>query len=292
MQTSMTGCGSSTYNDEFTTVTVDIRGVNSKQLDLSFRTPSTLRNIENDLRKYLSELFIRGKIDVNIDIKTRKTSTWQIDEEQFNCYYEQTKKIAKNHNYKIKNLSDSLLSTILKLPQSVTNAAESDIKPENLSEIIWETLKTAADEFIKFRKKEGSILSVDILNRIKIIENLLIEITPYEEARVPSIKAKLEKNLSTLSLNPDNNRLEQELIFYFEKLDITEEKTRLQSHLSFFYSTLKEPNSGRKLNFIAQEIGREINTIGSKASESNIQRLVVLMKDELEKIKEQLLNIL
>ncbi len=287
----MTGYGNSTYRDENCAINVDVRGVNSKQLDLILRLPAALKSLEVDFRKQFADLLIRGKVDITVDINRSNVDKYWIDNTQFSGYFQQIQQCSKEHGLQIDTISESLVTAIIQLPHVVITGQEDNLTPEIITAVRQITEQAVAG-FMDFRKKEGEYLSKDLLARIAKIEMLLSKITPYETLRTQTIREKIEKNLSSLALDIDYNRLEQELIFYIEKLDITEEKTRLNSHLSFFRTTMTVPSSGRKLGFIAQEIGREINTIGSKAGECNIQSIVVEMKDELEKIKEQLLNIL
>ena len=269
---------------------VELRSLNSKQLDLSIKIPSKYRAAEAEVRSIVTRELQRGKVDcfVSAEAAVAETSS-HINREAFKAYAEELRQVATEGGLTISD--DALLRSVLRMPDVVTNE-EREVSDDELKAILEATVM-AADELNKFRVQEGAILIADLLKRIDLIEQYRHEVEPYEGARVDVIKTRIRENIEKLQLEVDNNRLEQEMIFYIEKLDITEEKVRLDNHCNYFREVAAEEEApGRKLGFIAQELGREINTMGSKSNEANMQRLVVKMKDELEKIKEQVLNIL
>ena len=269
---------------------VELRSLNSKQLDLSIKIPSKYRAAEAEVRSIVTRELQRGKVDcfVSVEAAVAETSS-HINREAFKAYAEELRQVAAEGGLTISD--DALLRSVLRMPDVVTNE-EREVSNDELKAIL-EATTIAAEELNKFRVQEGAILIADLVKRIDLIEQYRHEVEPYEGARVEVIKTRIRENIEKLQLEVDNNRLEQEMIFYIEKLDITEEKVRLDNHCNYFREVAREEEApGRKLGFIAQELGREINTMGSKSNEANMQRLVVKMKDELEKIKEQVLNIL
>ena len=269
---------------------VELRSLNSKQLDLSIKIPSKYRAAEAEVRSIVTRELQRGKVDcfVSFEAAVAETSS-HINREAFKAYAEELRQVAAEGGLTISD--DALLRSVLRMPDVVTNE-EREVSDDELKAIL-EATTIAAEELNKFRVQEGAILIADLLKRIDLIEQYRHEVEPFEGARVEVIKTRIRENIEKLQLEVDNNRLEQEMIFYIEKLDITEEKVRLDNHCNYFREVAREEEApGRKLGFIAQELGREINTMGSKSNEANMQRLVVKMKDELEKIKEQVLNIL
>ena len=269
---------------------VELRSLNSKQLDLSIKIPSKYRAAEAEVRSIVTRELQRGKVDcfVSFEAAVAETSS-HINREAFKAYAEELRQVAAEGGLTISD--DALLRSVLRMPDVVTNE-EREVSDDELKAIL-EATAIAAEELNKFRVQEGAILIADLLKRIDLIEQYRHEVEPFEGARVEVIKTRIRENIEKLQLEVDNNRLEQEMIFYIEKLDITEEKVRLDNHCNYFREVAaQEEAPGRKLGFIAQELGREINTMGSKSNEANMQRLVVKMKDELEKIKEQVLNIL
>ena len=269
---------------------VELRSLNSKQLDLSIKIPSKYRAAEAEVRSIVTRELQRGKVDcfVSFEAAVAETSS-HINREAFKAYAEELRQVAAEGGLTISD--DALLRSVLRMPDVVTNE-EREVSDDELKAIL-EATAIAAEELNKFRVQEGAILIADLLKRIDLIEQYRHEVEPFEGARVEVIKTRIRENIEKLQLEVDNNRLEQEMIFYIEKLDITEEKVRLDNHCNYFREVAAEEEApGRKLGFIAQELGREINTMGSKSNEANMQRLVVKMKDELEKIKEQVLNIL
>ena len=286
---SMTGYGKAEQLYNTNVITVEIKTLNSKQLDLSLRTPQELKPYELLYRNEIASNLQRGKIDVTITItNTDVSQNTHIEKEVVASYFQQISNISKE--YGIPESKD-IAAVIFRMP-GIFATPEQEYDEDFLTKIV-ETLSHAIMITNEFREKEGSILKKDLLKRVALILEYLDAVEPFENNRHEIIKGKLLKNLQELTSGEyDENRFEQELIFYLEKLDITEEKVRLRKHCDYFYETIDEENAGKKLGFIAQEMGREINTLGSKANDADIQRLVVKMKDELEKIKEQLFNIL
>ena len=269
---------------------VELRSLNSKQLDLSVKIPGKYRAAEAEVRNIITRQLQRGKVDcfVSFEAAVADTSA-HINVDAFKAYANELRKVCQENG--ISAEGDALLTAVMRMPDVVTSE-EQDVSDDELKAIVDATEQAAA-QLDAFRVQEGAILIADLLSRIDLIEKYRHEVEPFEGQRVETIKNRIRENLQKLAVEVDNNRLEQEMIFYIEKLDITEEKVRLDSHCSYFREVAAtEDAPGRKLGFIAQELGREINTMGSKSNEANMQRLVVMMKDELEKIKEQVLNIL
>ena len=287
---SMTGFGKgeAVYGDK--KFRVELRSLNSKQLDLSIKLPGKYRAAEAEVRNIITRELQRGKVDCFISVESAVAETSaHINTEAFKAYADELRRVCTETSLKIDD--SALMQSLLRLPDVVT-AEEREVSAEEIASIV-EAAKSAAAELNTFRVQEGRILIADLLKRIDLIEKYRHEVEPFESARVDTIKNRIRENIEKLQLEVDNNRLEQEMIFYIEKLDITEEKVRLDNHCRYFREVAAEEEAaGRKLGFIAQELGREINTMGSKSNEANMQRLVVKMKDELEKIKEQVLNIL
>ncbi len=287
----MTGFGKAEFEVNNKKITIEIKSLNSKQIDINTRTPVLYREKDIEIRKALSEKLVRGKVDFNLYVENLgEESNSKINEPILKGYYLHLNKISKDLDLPV---DQSTLQAAMRLPDVVKT------EYETLDEMEWETIYTnilsALDDINDFRDKEGQALAVDIIGNVESIRNLLREIEPFEKQRIEYLKNRLTDSLESFKMNGsvDQNRFEQELIFYLEKLDINEEKVRLANHCEYFFETVNLPgSSGKKLGFISQEIGREINTIGSKANESNIQRIVVQMKDHLERVKEQLLNVL
>ena len=286
----MTGYGKAEQIYLTKRIVVEVKTLNSKQLDLSLKLPQELRPQELDYRNEVANILQRGKIDVAISVTdTNVEQNTHIEKEVIASYMKQIKEISEEYNIPA---SADLAMLIFKMPGIfVTPEQEYD---ETFIEKVKETLLEALRITDEFRRQEGETLKIDLMKRKNLILEYLGEVDPFETNRHENIKNKLIKNLTELTQSGkyDENRFEQELIFYLEKLDITEEKVRLAKHCSYFDETIDEEGAGKKLGFISQEMGREINTLGSKANDADIQRLVVKMKDELEKIKEQLFNIL
>jgi uncharacterized protein (TIGR00255 family) len=286
---SMTGYGKSELNLQNANFTIEVRSLNSKQIDANVKMSSIYRDKEIGLRKLLSEKLQRGKIELSIwREKSESSSNYILNTEVAKDYFSQIKELNNSLDLDIKELMPS----ILKMPDVLVKGDEKG--DENEWEEIEKGVNSAIENLLQFRLDEGSKLESDITSRIDKLTTLLSEIAPFAKNRINKIKESLSEKLTELdSKNIDENRFEQELIYYLEKQDITEEQVRLSAHLNYFLETMKtDAPNGKKLGFISQEIGREINTIGSKSSDAEMQKIVVQMKDELEKIKEQLLNIL
>ncbi len=287
---SMTGYGIAESLCDTKKITVEIRTLNSKQLDLALKLPNELRFAELDFRNKIGARLFRGKIDAVITIvDTSADSVNQIDADVVASYLRQINGIYEELGIAP---SSDLAGLLFRMP-GIFNTPEQHYDDAFVAKIN-ETIDSALDTVDSFRIQEGQTLKRDLLHRVELIIGLLDQVEPYEKARHDTIKQRLVKNLSELVTDGqyDENRFEAELIYYLEKLDITEEKVRLRQHCNYFNESCDEDQAGKKLGFISQEMGREINTLGSKANEVNIQRLVVKMKDELEKIKEQVCNIL
>ena len=288
---SMTGFGKASCECQNRNITIEIKTLNSKQIDINARIPNGYRDKEPQMRSLISNRLQRGKIDFSINVEiTGEASNYTINKPLALKYYRELKELSEDLNET--DFAD-FLPLLIRMPDILIS------EKEEISEAEWNSVFQALEEALKqvddFRIQEGKMLENDLLIRINIILELLKRVEPFEKKRFENLKAKILKDLSdfTEKESIDKNRFEQELVYYLEKLDITEEKVRLEKHCDYFVETMKEPESkGKKLIFISQEIGREINTLGSKANEANIQRVVVQMKDELEKIKEQLFNIL
>ena len=288
---SMTGFGKASCELEDKVVTIEIKSLNSKQLDIYARIPNIYREKELDIRNMISQKLNRGKIEININYEqTSAVNGSQINKALVKEYFNQLKELGDELSVET---TERLLAIVMRFPDTLK------VGKEELNEEEWkkvsDKIQEALDAMDDFRKQEGVALKKDITERLSAIEKLLGQIDQFEGERVSRIRDKLTGSLSEITDQEkvDNNRFEQELIYYLEKLDVTEEKVRLTNHCRFFLEVIEtEIYSGKKLGFIAQEMGREINTLGAKANHSDIQRLVVQMKDELEKIKEQLMNVL
>jgi uncharacterized protein (TIGR00255 family) len=288
---SMTGFGKATCEYGNKKIVVEIKSLNSKQLDLSTRISGLYREKDIEVRNELSLKLERGKIDFALYVdNSGKESVTQINATVIESYYQQIKTLSDNMGIEV---PFNWFDVLLRLPDAMkTETIELD---ENEWIEIRKAIGSAIDQLIAFRIQEGKSLETVFMAKISNIGRLLEETEPFEAERVEKIRERLEENLQALSdkIDYDRNRLEQELIFYIEKLDVNEEKVRLRNHLHYFSETMQhEKSPGKKLGFIAQEIGREVNTLGSKANNSEMQKIVVLMKDELEQLKEQVLNVL
>lgn len=281
---SMTGFGKSVLSLADKHISIEIKSLNSKSIDINTRIPQVYREKELDFRKLIAEQLVRGKVDFSIFVENTGTQTpSKINPNIVKSYIEQMRAIVDG------DLTE-LLKMAVRMPDALQTTSES-ISEEELS-VIFQHINLAIADLQNFRTQEGKVLEKDFVLRINNINRLLQEVQGLDEERLALIRERLEKAVADIQ-NIDANRFEQELIFYLEKLDITEEKIRLKKHLDYFLETLQsEESNGRKLSFIAQEIGREVNTLGSKANFAPMQQLVVQMKDELEKIKEQVLNVL
>jgi len=287
----MTGFGKSVCELTDKTINIEIRTLNSKQLDVIFKIPTIYKEKENEIRSLLSNKLERGKIDLSMTVESSGgTSKFNINKELAKQYFDELSLLSEEMG-DVKSID--YLSIVMRMPEVLSQAKE------ELKEDEWESIKGAIIEAVadldKFRIEEGKNLQEDFLQRNSLIIDLLSQIEAFESVRIETIRTRIKKELQQLvdDQSFDMNRFEQELIYYIEKLDITEEKVRLKKHCEFFIDTVNESqSSGKKLGFISQEMGREINTIGSKANDVSIQKIVVQMKDELEKIKEQLSNVL
>lgn len=286
---SMTGYGKCSKEINHKKVTIEVRTLNSKGFDLNLKITPLFREKENELRNFISQKLDRGKIDFWITVEDLgNAANVKIDTQLVKSYYHQLKELGSELG-----TDTDWLQVIFKIPDVIktTEGELSDEEWKEMSAMVEESL----DQCMKFRRTEGEELEIAIKEHVVRIETLLQDVIPYEQERITKLKDKLLKNLeeNIVDGKVDKDRFEQEIIFYLEKLDLTEEKIRLASHCKHFVETMAgEGYNGRKLNFIGQEMGREINTLGSKANHAEIQKIVVLMKDELEKIKEQVLNVL
>lgn len=289
---SMTGYGRAERHTDQRKITVEIKSLNSKQLDLSTRIPSIYREKEYEIRNTVSKAVGRGKVDLFVTVENiagAKTAGGSINKELFKTYYTQLVELQRELGDQ--NATEPLITTVLRLPDVMQT--EAVVVSDQEWQALTDAVNEAVDNLNKFRIQEGEVLIKDLLKRIDTIQELAAQIVPLEGERIETVRTRLMENLKALQVNVDNNRFEQEIIYYLEKFDITEEKVRLKQHCDYFRTVAGESEGvGRKLGFIAQEMGREINTTGSKANHAGIQKIVVRMKDELEKIKEQLLNLL
>lgn len=287
---SMTGFGKGEASFGTKKITVELRSLNSKQLDLNIKLPALYRQSETELRNLVAQRLQRGKVDLFVSVESQQVETSaHINREIFREYLRQLNDALAFSG--IDADYDAMLPVLMRMPDVVSVGAERVTEEESAA--LMAAAADAVERLDAFRVQEGAVLIADLLRRVDLIERYREEVFPFEKARTETIRARILDNLSKLGVEVDRNRLEQEMIYYLEKLDITEEKVRLENHCRYFREVAAgEEAPGRKLGFIAQEMGREINTMGSKANESNIQILVVRMKDELEKIKEQVLNIL
>ena len=283
---SMTGFGKAFMQLSNKKITVEIKSLNSKGLDLNVRTPSVYREMELQIRNTIAQRLERGKIDFSLYIEvTGEETSAKINVPIVKGYINQMKQVIANAD------ETELMKMAVRMPDSLKTEREELDKTEWLQ--IEKVINEALDNIVNFRNDEGVSLEKEFELRISNIENLMTEAVSYDSERVETVKTRLRSALEELKATVDENRFEQELIFYLEKYDITEERVRLGNHLNYFLETMKNEEAlGRKLGFITQEIGREINTMGSKSNHTEMQKLVVQMKDELEKIKEQVLNVL
>ena len=283
---SMTGFGKASLQLPTKKITVEIKSLNSKGLDLNTRMPSVFREMELGLRNQISQRLERGKVDFSLYVEvTGEETTSKINVPIVKGYINQMKAVIPNAD------ETELMKMAVRMPDALKT------ERDEIDENEWKQIQTVIDEALEnianFRKDEGASLEKEFQLRISNINNLMNEAVSYDAERVETVKTRLRTALEELQVNVDENRFEQELIFYLEKYDITEEKVRLGNHLNYFLETLNGTEAnGRKLGFITQEMGREINTMGSKSNHTEMQKLVVMMKDELEKIKEQVLNVL
>ncbi len=285
----MTGFGKAVKEFSDKTITIELRSLNSKQMDLNLRLPSQYRGKELELRSDVTRSLERGKVDLSVLIEgNTEQAVVQINKDLAKAYHKQLKELAAELN----ESNVSFIEQVLKMPDIIRG------DKKEVDEEEWGQVKSVINQAIeamqKFRADEGASLKKAFLQHIELIYTNLKQIEELDKNRIKTIRERIHKNLNEFIPEEriDKNRFEQEVIYYLEKLDITEEKVRLKTHCDYFLNAMKEASCGRKLNFISQEIGREINTIGSKANDASIQKLVVEMKDELEKIKEQSMNVL
>lgn len=283
---SMTGYGKSVLQLPTRKISIELKSLNSKNLDLNARMPSTYRVKELEIRKRIAKELVRGKIDFSLFVEiTGQDTASKINSTVVKTYMNQLKEIVSDSK------EIDLLQIAVRLPDAV-NTERDDID-ENEWSILSDEINNTILKIVEYRKDEGQILKSDFLDRIDTLKSLLNTVANMDPERIKAVRERLEKGVAELKERVDENRFEQELMYYIEKFDITEEKVRLQNHLDYFVKALNSDESnGKKLGFISQEMGREINTIGSKANYAPMQKLVVQMKDELEKIKEQMLNVL
>lgn len=282
----MTGYGKAECSLPDSKITIEIRSLNGKNADISIKSSLIPREKEMEVRQYIAKELQRGNIDLYATLEVNATDKAKhINKEIYNGYLSQIKEMG------IECTPDAMLQTILRLPDVI------EVKKQEMTDENWEAINNAIKEAVGalngFRDKEGEILYKDVTSRVALIESYVAEVEKHEESRIESVRERIKSRIEELGITPDQNRLEQEIIFYIEKLDINEEKVRLRQHCKYFMETIDgEQYPGKKLGFIAQEMGREINTMGSKSNHAEMQKWVVRMKDELEKIKEQCLNIL
>lgn len=284
----MTGFGRAEGVVKDRKVTVEVRSLNSKQLDLLVKVPSLLKEREVEVRQWAGEQLVRGKAELTIGIEQHAQKRTTFDKALIQAYYAElsaiAQEIAPDHR-------TDLLAQVLRLPEVTTTTT--DRVDEEESTVVMGLVRQAVEAFDRFRSSEGGRLAQELGQRVTLIGQLLEEVETLDQGRADRTREKLRARLAELQVSVDHDRFEQELVYYLEKMDLTEERVRLRSHCTYFMETMeKDEHQGRKLGFIAQEMGREINTLGSKANDATVQRLVVRMKDELEKIKEQVLNVL
>lgn len=290
----MTGYGKSEVTSGNRKYTVEVRSLNGKNCDISLKSSILPKDKDLEFRQYVTKRLVRGNIDIFLTVETVSGSeARKIDTGLFQDYYSQISELVRSvrqdpdENF----MSSAIVSSVLRF-QDVVSADRNELSEDDV-EAISQGLHEAVDALIAFRAREGAVLRADLITRVDNIGAILAEAEAFECERVPSVRQRLLSRMEELSLTPDRDRLEQEMIFYLEKLDVNEEKVRLRQHCRYFRDTMEgEECPGRKLGFIAQEMGREINTLGSKSNHAGMQKCVVRMKDELEKIKEQVLNIL
>ena len=287
---SMTGYGKATATFGNKKIIVEIKSLNSKAMDLFTRIAPDYREKEMDIRTLISKKLERGKVDFSLWIEVQAdSSATPINATLISNYHKQIISIAKEQH--IPEPID-WFSTLLRMPDVLNKVESAELEDEEW-QVVWKAVEEAIEHLVHFRIQEGAALEKKFTEKIDNIESLLASIEPFEKERVQKIRDRIIEQLKTLPVDYDRNRLEQELIYYIEKLDISEEKQRLTNHLKYFRETMKNGHGqGKKLGFIAQEMGREINTTGSKSNQAEMQNIVVQMKDELEQIKEQVLNVM
>ncbi len=288
---SMTGFGKAEANFENKNIAIEIRSLNSKQLDVYTRIPSEYKDKDLEIRNFLKEELQRGKVDFSMAVNTvGEEGTKELNQQLAKKYYEQLAAFSAKIGVDI--ATENILDTLVRMPDVM--AVKEEVIDDSQWNELWQVIGEAVRKLNEFREQEGQSLQQDLLANVTTIESLLEEVLVYETERIETVKQRLQEQLEKLKVEVDKVRFEQELIYYLEKLDINEEKVRLRNHCQYFRETVtsKERSVGKKLGFIGQEMGREINTLGSKANHTMIQQLVVQMKEALEKIKEQVLNVL
>ena len=289
MLRSMTGFGKASDNYKSKKYSVELRSLNSKSMDLNTRMSSYFKELDTPIRKVISEKLCRGKVDFSLSVEAADSENEiSINHDLAKAYYKEFKSL----NDSIGEKTEDYLSIILRMPDIFSTSKDEELTDEE-KDFVLTVVASATDNLNDFRRKEGEDLEREFTERIEEIRTLLNEVPKYEQARIDTIRERMKKGLEDIqSGSYDDNRFEQEMIFYIEKLDVAEEKMRLSNHLDYFLETMVLPETGKKLGFIGQEIGREINTLGSKSNNAEMQKLVIDMKDNLEKIKEQILNTL
>lgn len=289
MLRSMTGFGKASDNYKSKKYSVELRSLNSKSMDLNTRMSSLYKELDSPIRKVISEKLCRGKVDFSLSVESVGDENGvSINHDLAKAYYKEFKAL----NDSIGQKTEDYLSVIMRMPD-IYNTSKDEELGDDEKAFILSVVNNAVDNINDFRRKEGEDLEREFKERIEEIRMLLNQVPKYEQARIDTIRERMKKGLEDIqSGSYDDNRFEQEMIFYIEKLDVSEEKMRLSNHLDYFLETMVLPESGKKLGFIGQEIGREINTLGSKSNNAEMQKLVIDMKDNLEKIKEQILNTL
>ncbi len=288
---SMTGFGKAVVELPTKKITIEIKSLNSKQLDLGLKVAPQYRDLEAPIRALISQKLERGKVDFNLTVESTQTAgTPHLNVAAIEAYKKQIDALAQTMGAETPSYAE-LLPTLLRLPDAIL--VEAPVVDDSELEQVMEGVRQAVERLVDFRKQEGEMLYGVFSQKIANIAQLLEAVAPFEAERIENIRQRLLDQLTKLPVDYDKNRYEQELIYYIEKLDINEEKHRLDNHLKYFVETLDHGSNGqgKKLGFIAQEMGREINTLGSKANHAELQRIVVKMKDELEQIKEQVLNV-
>lgn len=288
---SMTGFGRAEAQVNGKQIIVELKSLNGKQFEMMTKLPPLLRAYELDIRNILSSQLFRGTIDLSVNIKQDGAAKpMTVNTELAKFYYSSMQQVAQQLNLN----EDNVLSTLMRMPEVVV--AEQDMLPDEEWQVVKQAVQQATDALMIHRKREGEALYKDMVSRIKNIETLLEDIAPHETARKEKVRTRIDQSMQEFVSKEkvDQNRFEQEMIYYLERMDFSEEKTRLKQHCTYFYETVDkdEPTKGKKIGFIMQEVGREINTLGAKANDATIQQIVINMKDELEKAKEQILNIL
>lgn len=286
---SMTGYGKSEVTLDHQPFTIEIKSLNGKNTEVNLRCPAYIKSKEIEIKKVVSDLLVRGKIEITVNEQLGESNNAQWNDKLIDNYINQLKSIAHRHHLK----EDDLLSALVRIPGLFDTSTEIDMDKE--WGLFLKALQKAVNQLVEFRAQEGKYLLSDIKERLTIIQKTLSEVEVKDKGRIEGIRERLLQKINALKMEVDKDRFEQEVVYYIEKLDINEEKTRLNAHIEEFLLHLNngdKSEKGKLLGFIAQEMGREINTIGSKANDYQVQSLVVKLKDELEKVKEQLLNVL